>query len=127
LRARALRLVDGCCACAQFEPDLLQDQRRRGWGDRHLTNLGIESRQDGSLLVTVAVERVDGKILRCARVRLRVRACVCACMCACVHVCVRVCACMCVCVSVCLCVCVCVCVCAYVARAGCSLQLRVCV
>jgi len=49
---------------AQFDPELLSDQRRRGWGDRQLTSLGIETRPDGSLLVSVAVERVDGKVLR---------------------------------------------------------------
>jgi hypothetical protein len=49
----------------QFDPELLADQRRRGWGDRQLTSLGIETRPDGTLMVSVAVERVDGKILRC--------------------------------------------------------------
>lgn len=53
--------------CAQFDPELLADQRRRGWGDRQLTSLGIETRPDGTLMVSVAVERVDGKILRCVR------------------------------------------------------------
>ena len=48
----------------QFDPELLSDQRRRGWGDRQLTSLGIETRADGSLMVSVAVERVDGKVLR---------------------------------------------------------------
>jgi hypothetical protein len=48
----------------QFDPELLADQRRRGWGDRQLNSLGIETRPDGSLIVSVAVERVDGKILR---------------------------------------------------------------
>jgi hypothetical protein len=50
--------------CLQFDPELLTDQRRRGWGDRQLTTLGIESRPNGTLVVSVAVERVDGKILR---------------------------------------------------------------
>ncbi|KAF8063706.1 Slc47a1 [Scenedesmus sp. PABB004] len=48
----------------QFDPELLQDQRRRGWGDRQLTMLGIEQRPDGALLVVVVVERIDGKLLR---------------------------------------------------------------
>jgi hypothetical protein len=48
----------------QFDPELLSDQRRRGWGDRALSNLGIEQRPDGAILVSVAVERIDGKILR---------------------------------------------------------------
>lgn len=50
----------------QFDPELLADQRRRGWGDRQLNSLGIETRPDGALMVSVAVERVDGKILRWA-------------------------------------------------------------
>lgn len=54
-----------CCAVQQFDPELLSDQRRRGWGDRQLTSLGIETRADGSLMVSVAVERVDNKVLRC--------------------------------------------------------------
>lgn len=71
---------DDFCA-AQFDPELLADQRRRGWGDRQLNSLGIETRPDGSLCVSVAVERVDGKILRSASLSLlcaplRVR-CVC--------------------------------------------------
>ena len=53
----------------QFDPELLSDQRRRGWGDRQLTMLGIEHRQaDGALLVIVVVERIDGKLLRYALV-----------------------------------------------------------
>lgn len=49
----------------QFDPELLSDQRRRGWGDRQLSQLGIEHRQsDGALLVVVVVERIDGKLLR---------------------------------------------------------------
>jgi hypothetical protein len=59
-----LVLLPSCAA--QFDPELLADQRRRGWGDRQLTSLGIETRPDGSLCVSVAVERVDGKILRSA-------------------------------------------------------------
>lgn len=50
----------------QFDPELLNDQRRRGWGDRQLSNLGIEQRPDGGILVVVVVERIDGKLLRWA-------------------------------------------------------------
>jgi hypothetical protein len=48
----------------QFDPELLSDQRRRGWGDRCLSSLGIEQRPDGGILVVVVVERIDGKLLR---------------------------------------------------------------
>jgi hypothetical protein len=65
LRRIALPCAVLCCA-VQFDPELLADQRRRGWGDRQLNSLGIETRPDGSLIVSVAVERVDGKILRSA-------------------------------------------------------------
>lgn len=49
----------------QFDPELLSDQRRRGWGDRQLSMLGVDTRpSDGAFLVTVTVERADGKLLR---------------------------------------------------------------
>lgn len=59
----------------QFDPELLADQRRRGWGDRQLSSLGIETRPDGAFIVSVAVERVDGKILRSAQQSILGRAC----------------------------------------------------
>lgn len=65
-RRSALCPCSAMCCAVQFDPELLADQRRRGWGDRQLNSLGIETRPDGSLIVSVAVERVDGKILRSA-------------------------------------------------------------
>lgn len=65
-RRSALCPRSALCCVVQFDPELLADQRRRGWGDRQLNSLGIETRPDGSLIVSVAVERVDGKILRSA-------------------------------------------------------------